>query len=853
MTRISVPRPVTVKTRFFGRYTAADMVRIGAPTLLGMLVAGPIGVTAAVLGISLAEYRYDGRPLDKVAWDAVQQRLGLAMGTWTAASTDEQRVITTDNGTVAGIVRVSSVDLEMLSDAEVAAQLDTVNDLFTAIDYPVKLYSRQHRKDMDGFAGATGETVVTNHYAVVPVSPNEADSDEALVELVDDRCREVMDELTAGDMYAERVTGDDLQNAVQGVVEQPDEIDATRYSVNSEHRQILYVDEYPTEVSPGWLATALDVEAPGLVDIVQTVEPIVDEDRGRLKVERVKASVEGAMTTDPFREWEMTQLQEDINDLVEVEMEGEPLLHYGVYIVVRGETSEEVEATGDAVTSVLGQIETGVPRFKMNKAVRTVSPVFPDELGVTRIVPGTTAASGFPWAASDTVDDTGVVVGAEKDGTPVVLDRFSWDAPNIVVTGKNGSGKSYWMSLLMLRSVEAYDDLDVWVIDPKQRDYGDVVEALDGETVVLDEVDVSSLPSTGGVVRFTVADPSRDNTDMLVDAVRHIYREASKDASPSLVVIDELHRVITDRTSVHPDGLRAVSELVREGRDRNIGVTVATQNADEFTRVGEGKNLLRNVDCYVFFKQQDVETEVEEFFRLSRREAVDLRKLRTGKDTGFSEAIVRGPVNTTLRVEATEREAAVIEGRSLKNEEDDGAAVEAPLPVPIEDTSPVPVEDTSPVAASRDEPDTASDSDDDSGVDWFYFVIVGLVVDILLTGVGAPRLSIALVTVFSLLVLFGGLSYDWWTDQVEDEEDDVSESSATLIDTSHDGSDDDGDSGSEPMIASYQAFAGLSVMSLIAGIVNGITVPIATWIGATAAGCSLIFAVALFLWRQRGV
>jgi len=110
----------------------------------------------------------------------------------------------------------------------------------------------------------------------------------------------------------------------------------------------------------------------------------------------------------------------------------------------------------------------------------------------------------------------------------------------------------------------------------------------------------------------------------------------------------------------HPEGRAALGELVREGRDRNISVEMITQNASDFTRSQEGRDILKNVNCYIFMNHQDVETGVSNFFNLSPRETVALRRLRTGTDLPFSEAIIRGPVNTKLRIEATEQEHAAI-------------------------------------------------------------------------------------------------------------------------------------------------------------------------------------------------
>lgn len=638
--KIPYPRDTAVTTRFFDRYTVGDLIRIGFPGLLGWALIGPIGLSACLLGFGLAEYTPQDRTLDRHILDAAKFKFGLAIGGWPIPVKFSERSATAENGVVFGVVKVSSVDLGMLSDAETAANLGTVNDLFKSLTYPVKLVSRQRQADVKDFVGVDGQHTVTDHFVTIPVFPSEHDSVQDRLTVLEDRCTEVRTALTAGDMYADRVIGESFQAIAKELTAEPFDFSPKSYRTGGELCRVLYVNTYPTEVPAGWLADVLNVDAPGFVDVVQTAAPIEDRDRDRLQHVLSKAIAERLASENPVREHELGQLEEDIRNLVGVEIGGEPLVHYGVYIIIRTDKNEDLETTASKVSAALGQITLRTPTFRMNQAARTVTPFFQDRLGQTRIVPGTTAAAGFPWGVNDSLDENGIVFGTDTAAThPIVLNRFDWEAGHIARMGKIGSGKSFAAKLEVLRSADRYDDLHVVLIDPKQE-YRTISQNLQHRAQ-----------------RWSPDERTENNTEFLLDSVRQAYRLGHNHDGKTIVVIDEAHRLLNDE-----QGRQVLGELVREGRDQEIAVTLVTQNASDFTQSLEGRNILRNVDCHVFMRHSDVDVEVEDFFNLSETESVRLRKLRTGTDVGFSEAIIRGPVNTTIRIEATGEERELIRG-----------------------------------------------------------------------------------------------------------------------------------------------------------------------------------------------
>ena len=656
------PGSIDGGVRFIDRYTVWDALCTVALVLIGWSVATPVGpFVGAALGVVLAEVTPNGERIDKKVVDELRYVLSSSKVVCPKLSKMSDGSAVFDDGYVMGVVEVSSCDIENLPEPDKRANRDVVAELLSGLEYRFEIHSRQRHVDLSECNGPGDTATATDHYVVVRVSASTVAEGHHEVK---DRCTEIRNTLTAADLHAERLTGQRLKAVLNQMYFRKAKVSQGGYVVEQGRkpvRRMTYVSEYPEKMSLGWIADVLDAESPGLVDVVQVVEPVSDRQRDWMDRILARTDAELSASWKPFRQAGLQRQKQDLEDLIEADASGEPLVNYGVYFVARGENRVEAEETLETVQSVLSRsgVDTGEPGLYLNRGVKSVSAFHRDRLKKKEIVPGSSAAAGFAFSAYDTVEPGGIVVGEDhRNNMPVVLDRFSWEAGHTAVMGKIGSGKTYWTGLTLVRSVQEYDDLEIYVIDPKKRDYGGIVDALKGETVVIDD----GLSRTSqNVTRYTVQDPSRDNTDRLAETVRHVYREASKTDSKSLVIIDEVHRIITRGDEIYRDGLQAVSTLVRESRDKDIAATLVTQNADEFVRSNEGENILRNIDCNLFFRQRDVDSEVTDFFHLSEKESSELRKLRSGTKLPFSEALVRGPVNTRLRIESTRPEHTLFE------------------------------------------------------------------------------------------------------------------------------------------------------------------------------------------------
>jgi hypothetical protein len=659
--RAEFPSSIDPKPKYLDRYTVWDVLRTLLLSGGGWYIANDVGAAGGIaLGVMLAEVKPDGKPLDRHILSTVHQATNPPkVSSPGVAQFIDDSVVLLDDSTVLAVIRVSSHDIEYASQTDTKANIGAVRELFDELDNRIEIHSCQRQVDVSIPTDGVNSAVTTDHYVLI----KEADgSVKHNLHSVTSRCRQIQNLLTAGDLYAEQVTGDQLQSAVKQLYPGKTTIAGRQYTTSSGEAHVcrmLYVDEYPEQLPIGWIAQILDADHQGLVDVVQTASPISETQRDWMDRMVARTKSELSSSRKPSRQAGLRRQRQDLEDLIEVDTSGETLVNYGVYIVARGDSTAEATKTLESLKSELKRIRIDArePRH-MNQGFKRVSAFHRSRFSRTEIVPGHSAASGFSFATSDTMQPGGVLFGTRKNGKPVLLNRFSWESGHTTIMGKIGSGKTYWTKLNLLRLYRALDDVQILVVDPKKRDYGPLIQALDGESVI---VDTGLGAVDNDVVRYTVDDPSRDNSETLAETVRHVYQQAAKTDRKTLVVVDEVHRIITKGDSIYQNGLQAVSTLIRESRDRNVAATLVSQNADEFTRSNEGQNILRNTDCNLFFKQNSVDTKVSDFFQLSESTNVELRKLRTGTELRFSEAFITGPVTTRLRIDSTDAEHQLIE------------------------------------------------------------------------------------------------------------------------------------------------------------------------------------------------
>jgi hypothetical protein len=242
MKGIRVPGPLQVSTRFFGTLTVPDIIRIGVPLGIALLVtySTPFQVGSTVLWLAagglIGVIWYGFRPYDRTLDIHLYQLLrwavlGNVKGRQVSNGNDVDKEneggevsdgqIITDTGVAIGVIQVEPTNLEMKTGAEQGALHSIYRELFETVTYPVTVHSRQHWLDLTNYVqqlleresphpqlkedyidyckGLSGEQIVsTQHYLVLRVESNQngvfggGDEVEARSRELDSRIQDVI-------------------------------------------------------------------------------------------------------------------------------------------------------------------------------------------------------------------------------------------------------------------------------------------------------------------------------------------------------------------------------------------------------------------------------------------------------------------------------------------------------------------------------------------------------------------------------------------------------------------------------------------------------------------------------------
>lgn len=709
MIQIRIPGDIDVSTRFFARFTPRDIARIATPVLFVYAAGLPLTwfIPAAVVSATWYLFRPYDKTLDQHLIHAARWLTTRKTVEGTDIKRREDSCIVTDQDAVVGVIEVEPCSLEMKTEPEQAALHQIYKKTLETVSYPIQIHSQQQELDLEGYIDSLQEKeperlrksytehcqqlsqkelVNTRHYITVHVPPqtlnriqeyvpeelheklpfeeqsrdDTLDSQKAELET---RIHQITEELNTGELKAERVTGEELSRFARNA-NQPKPNNHPRWNTqaedgNGEYSRTLTVTELPSTAELGWIKTVL--QTPGRIDVTQVVEPESSPKATKnlnRAIEKLDAEIDSFLAAGYRGTNKLETLLQDAEWMLDLlaDREDQPF-NYGVYITVHDKDREKCLQTFDRVKNRLDTMQIGYrePVLRTDQALKTRSPLYSDTLDEKMLVPGRSAAAGFPFTTQETGED-GVIHGVDAgDRTPILLDRFELASHSMARMGTVGSGKSFAAKLELIRSHFAYPDLRIIVIDPK-KEYTHVVKRLDGNVQTVDKGNDYSFDND--VVSFEVDERGEDNVEELTQLVREVYNATSQNREKTLVLMDEARILLNDE-----EGRRVLNQFVLEGRDTNTAVTLVTQNASHFTYCREGREILDNMPAKIFMKHERVPDDVIDYFQLSQREVQKLHELKTGTDSPYSEALIKvsGKLDTRIKVEATGREKTVIE------------------------------------------------------------------------------------------------------------------------------------------------------------------------------------------------
>lgn len=263
------------------------------------------------------------------------------------------------------------------------------------------------------------------------------------------------------------------------------EVDFGHIKVGDQFHRTLFVVGYPRFVSANWLEPLISFNH--TLDVSMYIYPTKSEEileNLKRKVGEMEATIQSDMKRGRVIE---PSVQVSLEDALALQQElakgAERFFQFGLYVTIPAKTLEELDKITKQVEATLGSllIITKKAVLAMDEGFRTTLPMGQDRIMVTRNMDTTTLATTFPFTTSELSANEGVLYGMnEHNGSLIIFDRFSLENANMVVFGKSGSGKSFFVKLEVMRSLMF--DTEVIIIDP-ENEYQALTHALGGEYI----------------------------------------------------------------------------------------------------------------------------------------------------------------------------------------------------------------------------------------------------------------------------------------------------------------------------------------------------------------------------------
>ncbi len=171
--------------------------------------------------------------------------------------------------------------------------------------------------------------------------------------------------------------------------------------------------------------------------------------------------------------------------LEQLQKGNEKLFNVSLYITCKGRNIEELNLLSKKIESELNALMLipHIPKHEMHKALKSTIPLGVNELGIRRNITTKPLSAFFPFTSQFLqVDETGVLLGVNKNFIPLIKDIFKLYNANGVVLASSGGGKSYFTKLMISRLL--LNGTKVIVIDP-QSEYTGLSKKFKGETITI--------------------------------------------------------------------------------------------------------------------------------------------------------------------------------------------------------------------------------------------------------------------------------------------------------------------------------------------------------------------------------
>ena len=419
---------------------------------------------------------------------------------WGVKEIKEQTIITKKKKLA--VLKAESINFSIKSEDEQEVIILTFKKLLNSLDFPLqivmnteKLSLSEYIKSLDERSDKTNKGVLEsykrhleslfskkdalnrNFYLVIP----ETGDLDVQVRLCEER-------LSGLNIQTKRLNDNELKklfeafHPVTSITNKPDYLVIGKDT----YSRVLYASGYPRSVEKGFLDRLVSFSGNFDLSIHINPEPLeltmvllnreLIKQRADLYASKLKNQLNPSLEIK----------YEDTRRVLENLQRGtEKLFNVSMYINCKAESLEELDHLSRKVESELNSllIIPRKPKFRMIQGLKSCTPLGEDFLNQRRNLTSHALSAFFPFTSSFfKFDETGVWMGVNQNGIPIIRDVFKLSNPNGVCLASSGAGKSYLTKLFVTRHL--LNGTKVIVIDP-QGEYTNLIEKFEGQRIDL--------------------------------------------------------------------------------------------------------------------------------------------------------------------------------------------------------------------------------------------------------------------------------------------------------------------------------------------------------------------------------
>ena len=251
--------------------------------------------------------------------------------------------------------------------------------------------------------------------------------------------------------------------------------------------QVLTVTSFPRKVGLGWLVplTLADVD----LRLSLHVQPRAAKDVRRQLQKRYTQAVTSLSVkqkrgrTDTYQD-ELER--QDLERLLRNTIRGTTKLYdVAIYLELVADTQEVLDEMLDRVEAILAEqdVDLSPVKHQQLEAIGSVAPLASDTIDNTHPIQLEALGTFFNLVEPSIYDPEGVLFGFDDTKRPVILDRYALSGHSMAISGKTGSGKSYFRKLEIYRRLLADPNVQCILFDPAGDDYPRFAQSLGGEVI----------------------------------------------------------------------------------------------------------------------------------------------------------------------------------------------------------------------------------------------------------------------------------------------------------------------------------------------------------------------------------